>query len=202
MAARIVVLISGSGSNLQAILDACASKELNAQVAAVFSNKPDAFGLRRAAGAGVPGIVIQIRQGELRREYDARLAEAVGSWQPDYIVLAGWMRLLTDTFLERFRGHVINLHPALPGTFPGTNAIQRAYEAWKRGGIEHSGVMVHFVPDEGVDNGPVIATQVIEFRTGESLDQFENRVHAIEHTLLIQALKLTINSSCNISQPE
>src|SRR5262249_44786621 len=107
----------------------------------------------------------------------------------DYVILAGWMRILSSTFLSFFPGRVINLHPALPGMFPGTHAIVRAFEANRRGDIEHTGVMVHLVPDEGVDNGPVLSQQKIYFQPGETLEQFEARVHEVEHELLVNTLK-------------
>src|SRR5919108_1062034 len=156
MTAHLVVLISGNGSNLQAILDACSSGELDAKVVCVISNKADAYGLVRAKNAGVEAIYFPKQENESRREYDARLANEVTSKQTDYIILAGWMRILTSAFLDHFLNRVINLHPALPNTFPGTHAIERAFEAYQRGEITHTGVMVHLVPDEGVDNGPVI----------------------------------------------
>jgi formyltetrahydrofolate-dependent phosphoribosylglycinamide formyltransferase len=187
--ARLAVLISGNGSNLQAVLDACAGAELSAQVVVVISNKPEAYGLVRAVNANVAAIPFPVDSGESRRDYDARLAVEVALWRPDYVILAGWMRLLSSTFLDFFPGHVINLHPALPGTFPGTHAIEKAYQAWRKAEIDRSGVMVHFVPDEGVDDGPVIAYQEIVFHTGESLEEYEMRVHEIEHSLLIRALK-------------
>src|SRR5258708_26775589 len=149
--ARLVVLISGAGSNLQAILDACAAGELEARVVAVFSNQAEALGLERARRVSVPAIHWPKRTEQARRDYDAELAEQVASYAPDWVVLAGWMRLLTDPFLERFPNQVVNLHPALPGAFPGTHAIERALEAFRRGEIRHTGVMVHLVPDEGVD---------------------------------------------------
>jgi phosphoribosylglycinamide formyltransferase-1 len=155
---------------------------------AVISNKPDAYGLQRAARAGVPTTVITKDQAPERRDYDALLAGYAASYRPDYIVLAGWMRVLTSAFLERFPNRVINLHPALPGAFPGTHAIERAYEAWQQGEIDHSGVMVHLVPDEGVDSGPVLGVQEVAFVPGESLEQFEGRMHAVEHTLLVETL--------------
>ncbi|GAB4502472.1 MAG: phosphoribosylglycinamide formyltransferase [Anaerolineales bacterium] len=185
---RLVVLISGNGSNLQAILDACASGEISASVAAVVSNKFEAYGLIRAQRAGVEALYFPKLENESRAEYDSRLAVFVASRQPDYVVLAGWMRLLTASFLSRFPQRVINLHPALPGTFPGTHAIERAYEAFQRGEIEHSGVMVHFVPDEGVDNGPVLAFEQVPIFSDDTLELFEARVHAAEHRLLVKTL--------------
>lgn len=193
MKAKLVVLISGGGTNLQAILDACAAGALAAQVSAVISDQPEAGGLVRARKAGVEALAFPKLKSETRQEYDARLAERVASFAPDYIVLAGWMRLLSNAFLARFPGRVINLHPALPGTFPGTHSIQRAWESFQRGEIDHSGVMVHYVPDEGMDNGPVIAQRDIFFTPGETLEQFEVRVHQVEHDLLVRALQSLIS---------
>jgi formyltetrahydrofolate-dependent phosphoribosylglycinamide formyltransferase len=130
--ARLVVLVSGFGSNLQAILDSCASGELPASVVGVISNKVDAYGLERARLADVPAIVQPLQRGQDRRSYDAELARSVATFHPDWIVLAGWMRILTSTFLDCFPNRIVNLHPALPGAFPGTHAIERVYEAYRR----------------------------------------------------------------------
>ena len=189
MTARLVVLISGNGSNLQAILDACRSGELDAQVVSVISNKADAHGLVRARNAGVEAILFAKQPNESRTDYDSRLAVYVSTCVPDYVILAGWMRILSSSFLSSFPNRVINLHPALPGMFPGTHAIERAYEAYQRGEIDHTGVMVHLVPDEGVDNGPVLGQQEIYFQPDESPEQFEMRVHEVEHKLLVNTLK-------------
>ena len=186
---RLVVLISGNGSNLQAILDACDSGELNASVVSVISSKADAYGLVRARNAGVEAIHFSKQENETRLQYDARLAAHVSTCLPDYVILAGWMRILSSYFLSSFPNRVMNLHPALPGMFPGLHAIERAYEAYQRGDIQYSGVMVHLVPDEGVDNGPVLGQQKIYFMLDESLEQFEARVHEVEHRLLVDTLK-------------
>lgn len=192
MTARLVVLISGNGSNLQAILDACASCELNAQVVSVISNKADAYGLVRAKNAGVETIYFAKQENESRNEYDERLAELVATKQPDYVILAGWMRILSSSFLSSFPNKVINLHPALPDTFPGTHAIERAFEAYQRGQIDHTGVMVHLVPDEGVDNGPVLATEIIPIHLDDTLKSLEERVHKVEHRVLIETIKKVV----------
>ena len=188
MNSRLVVLISGHGSNLQAILDACASGHLDAEVVSVISNKADAYGLVRASNASVQAIYVPKREKETREEYDARLAACVSSWLPDYVILAGWMRILSFAFLASFPNRVINLHPALPGMFPGTQANARAYTAYQRGEIDRTGVMVHLVPDEGVDNGPVLGLQEIHFVPEESLERFEARVHEVEHKLFVDTL--------------
>ncbi|MEW5868042.1 MAG: phosphoribosylglycinamide formyltransferase [Chloroflexota bacterium] len=190
--ARLVVLVSGYGSNLQAILDACASGELPAQVVAVISNKRQAFGLERARQAGVPAIYKPKAKEQPRRDYDGELAAQVAVYLPDWVVLAGWMLVLTNSFLERFPNRVVNLHPALPGAFPGTHAIQRAYEAFLRGEIDHTGVMVHLVPDEGIDSGPVLAQEDIPIYPQDSLGVLEERIHRVEHALLVSTLRKII----------
>lgn len=191
MSCRLVVLVSGNGSNLQALLDAERMGRLEASTVAVISNNANAFGLSRAGEAGVAAEVVE-RDGvdEPRSEYDRRLADVVAGHQPDLVVLAGWMRLLTPTFLDRFP--VINLHPALPGQFAGTHAIDRAFDAWQAGDIDRSGVMVHWVPDAGVDDGPVIATTDVPFVEGDTLEQFEHRMHLAEHALLADAVNLVV----------
>ncbi len=186
---RLVVLISGNGSNLQAILDACACGKLRAQVVAVISNKRDTFGLERAKCANVPAIVKSKLKEQDRRVYDSELADLVAAYQPDWVVLAGWMRVLSSTFLDRFPNHVVNLHPALPGAFPGTHAIDRAYAAYQAGANDHTGVMVHLVPDEGVDDGPVLAQEIVPINPDDSIETVEAHIHAVEHRLLVNTLK-------------
>ncbi len=186
--ARLVVLISGNGSNLQAILDACRSGALPAEVAAVISNRSDAYGLERARLAGLPALALPKRREIDRLDYDRALAEQASAFQPDWIVLAGWLRLLSLEFLGRFAGRVVNIHPALPGTFPGLDAIERAFAAWQRGEIDHSGVMIHLVPDEGVDSGPVLAQERVDFLPGDTLESFAQRMHALEHRLYVETL--------------
>lgn len=185
MTARLVVMISGGGSNLQAILDACASGQLDAEVVTVVSNRADAYGLERARAAGIPAVHVPV-DGRSRAIYDGVLSHVVADVSPDLVVLAGWMRLLSNGFLKRFR--VVNIHPALPGMFPGLHAIERSFEAWEAGEITASGAMVHWVPDEGVDDGPVIGQRVVDFDPGESLESFEARLHAAEHVLYVEAL--------------
>ena len=189
MTSRLVVLISGNGSNLQAILDACASGELDATVVSVISNKAEAYGLIRARNVGIESIYFPKLETESRQQYDARVAGYVTTLQPNYIILAGWMRILSNSFLSFFPNQVVNLHPALPETFPGTHSIERAYEAYQRKEINHTGVMVHLVPDEGVDNGPVLATEIVPIFADDTLESLEARVHQTEHKLLITTLK-------------
>lgn len=195
MSSRLVVLISGNGSNLQAILDACARNELPASVVAVISNKADAYGLVRAHNAGIEAIDFPKLDTESRRDYDSRLADYVITKLPDYIILAGWMRVLTSAFLDHFPGRIVNLHPALPGMFPGIHAIKHAFDAYQRGEIDHTGVMVHLVPDEGVDNGPILASEIVPIQHRDTLESLEARVHKVEHVLLISTLKTILTAN-------
>jgi len=190
---RLVILASGHGTNLQAILDACSDGMLPAEVVAVISDRKNAYALQRAMHTGIPALYRPWgpynKAGKLRTTYDLDLAALVNLYEPDLIILAGWMRLLTMSFLEYFPGMVINLHPALPGTFPGTNAIARAFEAFQRGEIKHTGIMVHYVPDEGVDDGPVITTEIVPIHPDDTLETLEARVHETEHRVFVNVIK-------------
>ncbi|NJN98419.1 MAG: phosphoribosylglycinamide formyltransferase [Anaerolineales bacterium] len=189
---RLVVFISGNGSNLQAIIDAIQAGQLAARIELVVSNRREAYGLVRAEAANLPTLYFPLKPyleaGHSREQYDLALAERVAACQPDLIVLAGWMHVLSAAFLERFPQRVLNLHPALPGCFPGTQAIERAYAAFQRGEIDHTGIMIHWVVPE-VDAGPVVATGKVPIDPADSLSSLESRVHATEHNLLIEAIR-------------
>lgn len=193
---NLAVLASGNGTNLQAVLDACQRRELPARVVAVFSDQPAAYALQRAREAGVPAEIFAWapykQAGKTRREYDADLARRLITYQPEWIVLAGWMRLLSSAFLDSFPGRVINLHPALPGAFPGTHAIQRAWQAYRDRLITETGVMVHLVPDEGIDDGPLLAQEIVPIFPEDTLETLEARIHQVEHRLLLSALQSLI----------
>lgn len=188
---RLVVLASGEGSNAQAIIDASRAHEhvarLDADVVAVVSDRPAAPVLLRASGAGIDAVPLPRADGESRLTYDERLARLVRSYEPDVVVLAGWMRILSMAFIGSVDAPVVNLHPALPGELPGTNAIERAFAQRSEGRCE-SGVMVHLVPDEGVDDGPVLAVERVPLLPDDTLDAFAARMHATEHRLLVDAL--------------
>ena len=186
---RLVVLVSGNGSNLQAILDACEGGWLPARVVAVVSNRSDAFALQRAATAGVPAVHIGQRPDEQRTDYDARLTDVVAGFAPDLVVLAGWMRILTKDFLGWFPDRVVNLHPARPGELAGTHAIERAWQEALAGERTSTGVMVHLVPDAGVDDGPVLATEDVPIHPDDTLESLEARIHAVEHRLLVDTIR-------------
>lgn len=214
MTGRLVVMASGAGTNLGAILDAIAGGRLDAEVAAVIVNRRGAGARLLAERAGIPahyrplapyrGPARQGAGGESpaattsgeagweatadRRRYDGDLAELVASTGPDLVVLAGWMHLLSSAFLERFPNRVINLHPALPGEFPGSDAIADAWEAFEAGRISRTGVMVHYVPDEGVDNGPLIAAEEVPIGASDTCDVLRRRIREVEHELIVRAI--------------
>jgi len=191
---RIAILVSGFGSNQQAILDAVEVGRLpGVEVSVVVSNRKNAAGITRAIRHGVPVVYFPLapytQAGRPRAAYDARLAGILQAFDTRWVVMAGWMHVLGAAFLDLFPSRVVNLHPALPGTFPGTHAIERAYEAYRRGEIEHTGVMVHLVTDPAVDAGPVVAQQAVPIHASDTLDDLEARIHAVEHNLLVAALQ-------------
>jgi phosphoribosylglycinamide formyltransferase 1 len=193
MTARLAVLASGEGSNLQAILDACSAGDLDATVVCVLSDNPNARALARAEAAGVGRVLVHTRPSTSAGPFDGRawdelLADAVAVSSPDFVVLAGFMRLLSGAFLDRFPRRVMNLHPACPGELPGRNSIERAFAQFVAGTRESSGVMVHLVPDEGVDDGPVLATVDVPLLRGDTLESFAARMHQAEHRLLVTTL--------------
>ena len=189
---RLVVFISGSGTNLQAIIDAIAAGDLDAEIALVVANRKAAYGLVRAAEAGIPTLYFPLKPykdaGWPREQYDADLAERVSAYNPDLVVLAGWMHILSSAFLDRFPRRVINLHPALPGAFAGINAIERTFETYQRGEVQRGGCMVHYAVPE-VDAGAVILQATVPIHPGDTLDDFEARLHAAEHRLIVEAIR-------------
>lgn len=186
---RLVVLISGGGSNLQALMDAIENGTLSADIALVVSNRAGAIGLERAKRAGLPTLSLELDLSiRSRTDYDEELARRIAAVEPDLIVLAGWMHVLSPTFLDRFPGKVINLHPALPGKFPGTRAIERALDAFKRGDIASTGVMVHEVIAE-IDAGPVLGTRVVPIAAADTISTLSVRMHSAEHELLVDVVR-------------
>lgn len=185
---RLVVLASGEGTNLQAIIDACAQHTIHASVCAVISDHAASGALKRAHLGDIEAVALLPAAGESRPQFDTRLADTVAAFNPDWIVLAGWMRILGMPFLGRFPNMVVNLHPALPGEFPGLHAIERAYDEVRAGYRTQSGVMVHLVPDCGIDDGPVLATVTVPATANDTLQDLQHRMHNAEHTLLVSTL--------------
>ncbi|KAF8060846.1 phosphoribosylglycinamide formyltransferase [Lyophyllum atratum] len=206
---KVVVLISGSGSNLQALIDAQNTPALpNARITLVFSNRKAAYGLTRAAQSSPPiptsylalQPYLKANPGKTRADYDEEVARVVLQGNPDLIILAGWMHIFGERFLEladgiKPLGHgeelrkpvpVINLHPALPGAFDGANAIERAFEAFQKGEISRSGAMVHRVVKD-VDRGEPLVVREVPIMKDEPIEAFEARLHEVEHEIIVEA---------------
>jgi len=218
---RLVVLISGSGTNLQAIVDALNTPRLpHTRIVLVLSNRKSAYGLTRAESANpsIPTAVIALKtwlnahEGKTREDYDEAVAARVVEARPDLVVLAGWMHVLSERYLDVLSGstpyvdsagerktvdrpiETINLHPALPGTFDGAHAIERAYEAFTKGEITKSGVMVHRVIKE-VDQGRPVLVKELEFRSGEGVEGFEERLHELEWETIVEATRIILDET-------
>lgn len=175
---RLVVLVSGSGSNLQSFIDACAAEQLNAEVCAVISNNPSAGGLERAANANIPNLVIDHRNFDHRETFDQALTEMIDSFTPDVIILAGFMRILTPQFVAHFLGRLINIHPSLLPAYPGLHTHRRAIEA----GDEMAGATVHFVIPE-LDAGPSIIQAPLSIAKTDTEQTLAARVLKLEHII-------------------
>jgi phosphoribosylglycinamide formyltransferase-1 len=178
MKKRIVVLISGSGSNFQAILDHCQQGSIDGQIVAVISNRDDAFGLKRAEMAGIPGHFIDHKSFKGREDFDQALIQQIDVYQPDLVVLAGFMRILSADFVRHYTGKLFNIHPSLLPRYKGLNTHQRVLEA---GDSEH-GCTVHFVTEE-LDGGPLAIQAKIMVLTSDTIDSLQTKVHALEHQI-------------------
>ncbi|KAJ3335725.1 hypothetical protein HDU93_004606 [Gonapodya sp. JEL0774] len=196
---RIAVLISGNGSNLQAIIDATSCTDssppkLPAEIILVISNRSKAYGLERARKAGIPTLVTSLKAfkdaGKTREDFDDDLGRRIATeHKPDLIMLAGWMHILSPRFLAHFaEGIVLNLHPALPGEFDGAEAIERAYAAYKEGKITRTGVMIHRVVPE-VDRGEVICKREVPIEETDTLEDLQTRIHQTEHSLIVEGIR-------------
>ncbi|WP_427977024.1 phosphoribosylglycinamide formyltransferase [Agarivorans sp.] len=178
MARNIVVLISGSGTNLQAIIDACKEGRINASISAVISNKADAYGLERAQQAAINTVFINPKDYADRESYDLALADEIEQQQADLIVMAGFMRILSPAFVERFKGKMLNIHPSLLPKYQGLNTHQRAIDA----NDDEHGCSVHFVTAE-LDGGPVVLQAKVPIFEEDSTEELAARVQAQEHAI-------------------
>jgi phosphoribosylglycinamide formyltransferase-1 len=190
---RIAVLASGAGTNLQAILDQLHSGEEGIEVVGVGSDKPEATALERARKAGVPAEVFPTSEYPERETRDEAIAAWLEGAGVDLIVLAGYMQLLSPAFVQRFRNRIINVHPALLPSFPGVDAVQQALDH----GSKITGVTVHFV-DEGVDSGPIILQRPVEIPPSRRWDETEELIHATEHFLLPEAIRLIASGRVHV----
>jgi len=189
---RIAVLVSGTGTNLQAILDRVHGRD-GVEVAGVVSNRPDAAALERASGAGVETATFERRDYADRRGRDAAIGDWLGERDVGLVVLAGYMELLTPEFVRRFANRIINVHPALLPSFPGLDAVGQVLEH----GVRVTGVTVHFV-DEGVDSGPIILQRAIDVPYTRQRAELEEEIHRVEHELLPRAIRLIASGAVRI----
>ncbi|WBW74705.1 phosphoribosylglycinamide formyltransferase [Schizosaccharomyces osmophilus] len=206
MVASLVVLISGSGSNLQSIIDATQNGILKGEaiVSHVLSNRKNAYGLERASKVGIPTSVHPLLPYKKeygndlgRNKYDTDLAERIIALKPSLVVCAGWMHILSPEVLgplERRNIGIINLHPALPGAFNGIHAIERAFEAAQQGKITKTGAMVHWVVTE-VDGGKPILIQEIPIESSDTVETLEDKIHGVEHKILVEAIHNIISTT-------
>ena len=183
MSTRFAVLLSGSGTNLAALIEAAQAPGSQAEIAVVLSNKVDAFGLQRARDADIPAVHIS-HQGKDRETFDAELVQVLRSHEIDWVLLAGFMRILTPVFLDAFEQRIINIHPALLPSFPGVNGQQQAFDS----GVRIAGATVHFV-EAGMDSGPVIAQGAVPVLEDDDIESLQKRILAVEHQLFPMVMR-------------
>ncbi|MEO7008622.1 MAG: phosphoribosylglycinamide formyltransferase [Caldimonas sp.] len=185
---NIVILLSGRGSNMEAMVRACAAEGWDARVAAVLSNRADAAGLAYAQAHGIATATVDHRRFESREAFDAELARTIETYAPDVLALAGFMRILTPGFVARFEGRIVNVHPSLLPMFPGLHTHRRALEA----GCKLAGATIHFVTPE-LDHGPIIAQAVVPVLAGDSEQSLAQRVLAREHLIYPRAVRWLVD---------
>jgi len=182
---RLAVLVSGNGTNLQAVIDRIEAREINASIACVVSNRKDAFALRRAEQHGIPTVILELGAYASRREYDTALVEILRDHGVQLILLAGFMRILTDVMVDAFPHAIMNIHPALLPAFPGLHAQQQALDY----GVRFTGCTVHFV-DTGTDTGPIILQAVVPVLEGDTEETLAARIQQEEHRIYPEAVRL------------
>ncbi len=182
---KLGVLVSGGGTNLQAIIDAIDAGELDAQIVLVVSSNPSAYGIERAKKAGIKTLVMQVSDYDNPKNADAQISKALKDAKADYVAMAGYMRMVTPTLLDAFPNKVINLHPALLPSFAGAHGIEDAFNY----GVKITGITVHFANEE-MDAGPIIAQRAVEIKENDTLESLETKIHAAEHELYPQVLQL------------
>ena len=189
----IVILISGRGSNMEAIVQRCAAEGWPARVAAVISNRADAGGLQFAAAHGIATAVVPHKTHATREAFDAALAAAIDAHAPDLLVLAGFMRILGEAFVRRYEGRMLNIHPSLLPAFPGLHTHERALQA----GCKLAGATVHFVTPQ-LDHGPIVMQSVVPVRPGDDADALAARVLATEHQIYPRAVRWFVEGALRI----
>ncbi|MFZ6816972.1 phosphoribosylglycinamide formyltransferase [Undibacterium sp. Ji22W] len=184
---KIVILISGRGSNMQAIVQASQSQQWPAQIAAVISNKPDAAGLAYAASQGIPTMVVESKAFQNRESFDTALQQAIDSFQADLVVLAGFMRILTPQFVQHYENRIMNIHPSLLPSFVGLHTHQQALDA----GVKFHGATVHFVTAE-LDHGPIIDQACVRIEHADTEESLAQKLLVKEHQIYPRAVRLFV----------
>jgi len=191
---KLGVLVSGSGTNLQSIIDSIKNGYINnAEIATVISNNKDAYGIVRAKKAGIDTDIIEHGNFPTREEFEKKLIETLEKYNVDYVILAGFMRVLTKFFISRFKNRILNIHPALLPSFPGVDAQKQAFDY----GVKFSGCTVHFV-DEGTDTGPIIVQAVVPVINNDTEETLKKRILAQEHKIYSYAIKLLTEDKLTI----
>lgn len=190
---KLVILISGRGSNMEAIVQACAREAWPARVAAVLSNRPDAAGLEYARGQGIAAEALDHKAYPSREAFDAALMAAIDVHAPDLVVMAGFMRIVTPAFAAHYEGRMLNIHPSLLPAFPGLHTHERAIEA----GCKLAGASVHFVTAE-LDHGPIVAQAMVPVLNGDTPGQLAQRVLALEHQMYPAAVRWFVEDQLQI----
>lgn len=192
---KIGVLLSGSGTNLQALIDDIAAGTLNAEIVQVVSSRPDAYGIERAQAAGIPVLVMNKTLYADAEAADAQIVEALQAAGAEYIVMAGYMRKVTPVMLRAFPNRVLNLHPALLPSFKGAHAIRDAFKA----GVKVTGVTVHFA-NEDYDKGPIVAQRAVEVAENDTIEALEAKIHEVEHVLYPQTVQLIAEGRVSVDE--
>lgn len=180
---RIVVLVSGTGSNLQAVIDAVTEGRLDVEIAAVGADRPGTYGVERSAAAGIPTFVVDFKAYPDRAAWNAALTDAVAAYAPDVVVSSGFMRIVSADFIDAFGGKYLNTHPALLPSFPGAHGVRDALAY----GVKVTGCTVHWA-DAGVDTGPIIAQEAVAIADGETEESLHERIKVVERRLLVSTL--------------
>jgi len=180
---RIAVFASGNGSNFQALVNSVKKAELQADIVLLVCDRPEAYVIERAEKEQIPSFVFRPKDYASKAEFETEILKQLHDYKIEFIVLAGYMRLIGPTLLRAYKGRIVNIHPSLLPAFPGKDAIGQAYRA----GVKVTGVTIHYV-DEGMDTGPIIAQRAIEIHDGETLESIEARIHQVEHQFYPEVL--------------
>lgn len=191
---NIAVFVSGNGTNLQAIIEAVSSGELKCKLSVIVSDNKDAYALTRAEKAGIDRVILDPKKFKTREDFDREAIKELEKRKIDLVILAGFMRLLSDSFIKKYKNRIMNIHPALLPSFKGTHGIKDAFEY----GAKVTGVTVHFV-DEKLDNGPIILQEAVELKENESMEGLEEKMHQLEHKLYPKAIKLFLDGKLDIA---